>query len=123
MDMKNEDMKNAGHPEGCRCLMCQGGKCDICGEKHCPYHGFGYGYGCGWGYHRHWLIKIVVAIAIACGIFWIGFRFGSFMSYGGFGYGPGYRMMQWNSQGGYYPMMGYGYWRNSSEPNATSSAQ
>ncbi|MCL4403758.1 hypothetical protein M1432_00155 [Patescibacteria group bacterium] len=115
--MKNDGMNNAGHPEGCRCMLCQGGKCEVCGEKHCPYHGFGHGcgYGYGFGYRRFILIRVVVAILIAIGIFWIGLRIGSFMGFGG--YGPGYGMHYYGERGGYYPMMGYGYWGNASSSN------
>jgi hypothetical protein len=111
-----ETNNNDKHPEGCRCMACQGGKCEMCGEKHCPYHGFG---GCGYGYglscRRHVIFRIILAVVISFAIFWIGIRVGSFMGFGG--YGDGYRMMR----GGYYPMMGY--WENGAVPAATSTAQ
>ncbi len=118
--MEMKDMRPESHPEGCRCMMCQSGKCEMCGMK----HGGCCGYGFGWGHcHRHWWVRVVVAVIIAFAIFWIGLRIGSFFGFGG--YGPGYGMMRWGNDWGYgyghaYPMMGGYGWNNStsSSPSA-----
>ena len=84
-----------GHPEGCRCGMCQGRA--FMGGMHGQHR---------WG---HILIKIILAIFI----FWCGVQFGELKSMLGHGYAyPNEGMMGWygqQSQGAYSgPTMMYG---------------
>lgn len=79
----------SGHPEGCRCWMCQGGMMGCRGGS-CGHHG-------------HWLLRLIIAIAVITFVFALGVKLGelkaTFGSYGGYRSGGwGYPMMM---QGGY----------------------
>lgn len=107
-----EDNKN--HPEGCRCPLCVGGKCTMCGEKGCPACPYCSLHG---GYYRwHW-VKLLLGIIVLFVVFWCGFRLGTMVSSWGGGYGsygmPGRYLMRSNGYNGGYPMpMMYGYYEN-----------
>lgn len=108
MDMKPME----GHPEGCKCGMCQGRSMmgGMCGHHH-------------WS---HLLVKVVLAIFI----FWCGVQFGELR--GMLGHGFGYQnegMMGWygsQGQGAYRgPAMMYGINDDSSaaRPATTTTAR
>ncbi len=91
------------HPEGCKCPMCQGKMCGMCGGC--------YGHSC-W----HHVIRWILGIAIIVIVFSFGIMIGELKA--SFTEGFGYPMMRVSSYGGgygaAYPMMqngynGYGY--------------
>ncbi len=108
-------------------MMCNGGKCEVCGEKgpncwgygrYCMMHG-----GCG----RHWL-KWLLGIIILLVVFCAGFKLGALFSFWGRGYRSEvpvrYMMSGWGGRTGgsayqQAPMMRYYY--SSSTGSSTST--
>ena len=95
-----------GHPEGCKCFMCQAhinGKqvCEHCGHcGHCMMHGCGH-------HAWRWVIKFIVLVIV----FVVGFKLGAISTlfhYGNYGYGPGYMMRGYDGYGANNPMMLWG---------------
>ncbi len=80
-----EEIKKEGHPEGCKCFMCQRGH--MCKGGHCG---------------NHMIVRIILGLLILAFVFFAGFWFGNMASifrHGGYGDTYGYGRMMQNRSG------------------------